>query len=162
MKGLLTVVLVLVSWNSAFAWEFTMGGCTEIATDPSIDRNVLENIKRNAPTGSSSRDCKVNNINWIHEGSPSKEFVDEYNPKKIYCIKCQTDCSGEMASPTETKAIALVTQNGDISFFDHTPKPVDEFEIFWDEVCPISVCRFQKWLVYHMPSGRKAKPRQSQ
>ena len=140
MKGLLTAVFLLVFCNQALAWPFQMGGCSEIAIDPGIDRSVLENIKRNLPTSLSNQDCKVNDITWIHKGRPSKGFVDKHNLKKIYCIKCQTDCLGETASSTETKAIALITQSGDISFMNPTPKPIDEFNTFWNEVCPISVC----------------------
>lgn len=140
MKGLLTVILYLVFCNQAFAWPFEFGGCSEIAIDPGIDRNVLENIRRNAPRGLSTRDCKVTDISWIHRSFSSKEFVDKYSPKKIYCIKCQTDCLGKTASAAATKAIALISETGDISFINQISKPLGEFETCWNEVCPISVC----------------------
>jgi hypothetical protein len=100
MKTLLSLLLVILLSSSAQAQQ----------VQEDIERAIVNLYSK---TGKS----QLVKVTQFGQASPSKEFIDKYNPKRTYCVKCDKDTG-------------LIKVRGIVHFSNHPPTPVGSSPFF--------------------------------
>ena len=118
MKTLLSLLLVSLLLSSAQA-QLVQGDIEQAIANWSSKNGKAQLVK----------------VTQFERASPSKEFIDKYNPKQTYCVKCEKDTGlvrvrsiAPFGLPTREVAreplilsdnhIAVITQSGEIELIN--------------------------------------------
>jgi hypothetical protein len=83
-----------------------------------VTKAVIDDMEREHEDHSIIFNASSTRIDRIEKGNPSKEIIDKYDPKAVYCVKCKYDWEytlGDYKYATYNYYIAIERQTGEIT-----------------------------------------------
>jgi hypothetical protein len=112
--------------------------CTTVMTGAygqQCDKSILDAVNK----AISDRDSVVTGVTKCEKASPSQQFVAKYNPKAVYCARCEYDMKPRPYAGFKgiKSVIVIVNQSGSISLiYSGQNLLLPEMREIWDSNCP--------------------------